>query len=248
MKKLALILLSPLAALSVFAGPSDVLYTQRNATDTGNITRMPPHPSTTAVVIFDDATVQPGYATLGTGLSITSGVLNVSGITGPQGPQGEQGPQGIQGNIGPTGTTGATGPQGATGATGPQGPAGINSFSVPSSRSLSLATAYQCTDTAKPCVITVALSSSASLSLSGGTTVIGEVRIGSSNSVANGGGTAVGAYKNSLTGSLTVGLNIQTDSYGTITVAVPAGWFFAVRQTSGSGLTIVSTFEQSVGT
>jgi len=113
-------------------------------------------------------------------------------------------------------------------------------------RTLSLATAYQATDASKPAVVTVVLTSNASLSLSGGTTIQGEVRVGTSSAVATGSGVAVGAYKNSLTGSLTVGLNVQTESYGTITFVVPANGYFAIRQTSGSGLTVVSAFDQSI--
>src|SRR5262249_35096997 len=105
----------------------------------------------------------------------------------------------------------------------------------------------QCTDTTKTCVGTVNLNSTASLSLSGGTTVIGEVRVGNRNTVASGGGTAVGAYKNSLTRTLTIGLNMQTDRYNPITVMIATGGYFAIRMTSGSGLIIVSAFDQTVG-
>ncbi len=120
---------------------------------------------------------------------------------------------------------------------------------TPTSRSISLATAYQASDTTAPAVVTINLNSTASLSLSGGTTIIGEVRIGSANTVASGAsGTAVGTYKNSLTGTLTIGLNIQTDNHNNITFLLPAGWYFAVRQTTGSGLTVVSAFDQKVAT
>ncbi len=116
----------------------------------------------------------------------------------------------------------------------------------PNSRSLLVGSAYQATDTTKPAIVTITFNSTASLSLSGGTTVLGEVRIGSTNSVATGGGTAVGSYKNSLTGTLAIGLNIQTDSYNTVTFVLPAGWFFSPRQVSGTGLQIVSAFDQSI--
>lgn len=105
-----------------FAGPSDIIFSQRNSLDTGNIPRMPTHPSTTGVIIFDGSTVQPGYATLGTGITVDSGVLNITGVSGPTGPQG---PQGIQGATGPQGATGAQGDIGATGAQGPQGNTGL---------------------------------------------------------------------------------------------------------------------------
>lgn len=118
--------------------------------------------------------------------------------------------------------------------------------SAPTARSLSLATDYQCLDNSKACVITINLTSTASLSVSGGTTVVGEVRLNSTTGASMGNGTAVGAYKNSLTGTLTVGLNIQTDSYNAITVVVPPGYYFAIRQTTGTGLSIVSTYDQVI--
>lgn len=105
-----------------FAGPSDIIFTQRNSTDTGNNFRMPTHPASTGVIIFDNNTVQPGYATLGAGITVDSGVLNITGVSGPTGPQG---PQGIQGATGPQGATGAQGDIGATGAQGPQGNTGL---------------------------------------------------------------------------------------------------------------------------
>lgn len=36
-------------------------------------------------------------------------------------------------------------------------------------------------------------------------------------------------------------------SNGVSTFILPAGWYFAVRQTAGSGLTIVSAFDQTLG-
>lgn len=114
------------------------------------------------------------------------------------------------------------------------------------SRTLSLATAYQATDNTKPAIVTITLTSTASITLTAGTTIVGEVREGSSSSVATGGGTAIGAYINSITGTLVIGANISTASNQTITFALPAGHYFAVRQTSGSGLSIVSAFDQAL--
>lgn len=116
----------------------------------------------------------------------------------------------------------------------------------PNSRSVSLSTAYQATDITKSAIITLNLISAPSITLGGGTTNIGEVRIGTNNSVSSGGGTAVGAYRSSLTGTLVLGVAITMDSVNTITFALPAGWYFAVRQTTGSGLAVTSAFDQSI--
>ncbi len=182
-----------------------------------------------------------------------AGPQGTQGPTGPQGVQGEPGATGSQGPTGATGLQGDTGPQGpagptgATGATGPQGPAGVNSFGTYTTRTLYLATAYQCTNTSIPCVVTVTLQSQSSVSLSGAVNNEGVITVGSTNGVATGTGTNAVVYKNNLGGTLVIGLNLTSQQANTYTVMVPAGWYFAVRQTAGTGLQIVSAFDQAVG-
>jgi len=117
---------------------------------------------------------------------------------------------------------------------------------TPTARTLSLATAYQATDTSKPAVVTVNLTSTATLSLTGGTTNTAQIVIGSTNGVASGTGTVINQYSNTNTGALTVGLNLSTVSAVPATFTLPAGWYFAVRQTSGT-VSITSAFDQSLG-
>lgn len=154
---------------------------------------------------------------------------------GPQGADGPQGPQGIPGVAGTNGTNGTNGID------------GISVFSSPTSRSLSLSTAYQATNPAKPAVVVITLQSTSSISLGGAVNNEGIIYIGATNAVASGTGTAVGQYKNNLGGTLVIGLNLNNQQAQTTTFALPAGWYFAVRQTSGSGLTIVSAFDQQSG-
>lgn len=74
----------------------------------------------------------PEAVTLGTGLSLSAGVLTAAGggsggTLGPAGPQGlpgATGPAGPQGQAGANGAIGPAGPAGVTGGLGPQGPAG----------------------------------------------------------------------------------------------------------------------------
>lgn len=124
----------------------------------------------------------------------------------------------------------------------------VTPFAVgaPNSRSLSLATAYQATDNTKPAMVTVNLTSTANFSLSGGTTNSADVVIGSTNAVAVGTGTVVGKYSNSVTGTIAVGLNLNSVAANTYILVLPAGWFFAVRTTAGS-VTVTSAFDQSAG-
>lgn len=144
------------------------------------------------------------------------------------------------------GDTGSTGAQGVPGNTGSPGVPGVNALGAPTSRAVSLATAYQATDPTRPALVTVNLTSTASLSLSGGTTNTADIVIGSTNGVAGGTGTAIGKYANTNTGALTIGLALSTVSAVSYTVALPAGWYFAVRQTAGT-VAVTSAFDQSVG-
>jgi hypothetical protein len=143
----------------------------------------------------------------------------------------------------PRGDVGATGPTGATGSTGPAGPASIGS---PNTRTLSLATAYQATDNTKPAFVTINLSSSATLSLSGGTTNTATVVVGSTTGVATGTGTVICNYANTNTGALTIGLNLSTVMGSTCSFGLKAGDYFAIRNTAGT-VTITSAFDQPVG-
>lgn len=118
--------------------------------------------------------------------------------------------------------------------------------SYPNSRTFSLATAYQCTDPTKPCAVTINLTSTANFSLSGGTTNSASVVIGSTSAVASGTGTILGKYSNSVTGTIAVGLNLNSAAASPITVVIPTGGFLAVLQTSGT-VTISSGFDQAMG-
>jgi len=94
--------------------------------------------------------------------------------------------------------------------------------------------------------VTVNLTSTASISLTGGATNTADIVIGSTNAVASGTGTVIGKYANSNTGALTIGLNLSTISSGSYSFMLPTGWYFAVRQTSGT-VTVTSAFDQVMG-
>lgn len=82
MKKALLLVAALLLSTAAAAGPNSIVFTQRNAADTGNVLRTPQQPAVDALVYFNVATNLPAYWTLGPGLSVTNGVLSASG-TGP---------------------------------------------------------------------------------------------------------------------------------------------------------------------
>lgn len=121
------------------------------------------------------------------------------------------------------------------------------SVGAPTSRSLSLGTAYQAIDNTKPSEITITLTSTAALTLGGGSTFEADLIIGSTSAVASGTGTVVGKYKNSLTGTLVVGLAINNAQTTMHKLSLPAGWYFAIRQITGTGISVVSAYDQAIG-
>ena len=115
----------------------------------------------------------------------------------------------------------------------------------PTSRAPSAATAYQATNPNAVAIVNLNLTSSAALSISGGTTNSADIVIGSTNAVASGTGTVIGKYSNSSTGTLTIGLNTATVAACPISFILPAGWYWAWRITSGS-VTATSAFDQQI--
>lgn len=132
------------------------------------------------------------------------------------------------------------------GKAGTNGSAAVNAFGAPNSRSTALATAFQATDPTKPAMVTVNLTSTANISLSGGTTNAATVVMGATSGVASGTGTVICNYSNSNTGALTIGLNLSTIATTTCTFGLPAGWFWATRQTAGT-VTVTTNFDAGVG-
>lgn len=164
-----------------------------------------------------------------------------------QGPSGRDGRDGTNGTNGATGADGPRGIQGIQGIQGLTGAAGPTTVGTPNARTLSFNTAYQATDNTKPAIIEISLQANSSISLAGAVNNEGVIYLGSTTAVSSGTGSAVGVYKNNLGGTLIIGLNLSNQAASTYTFGLPAGYYFAVRQTSGTGLQIVSAFDQSLG-
>lgn len=121
-----------------------------------------------------------------------------------------------------------------------------NVVGAPTPRTLSLATAYQATAPTKPALVTINLTSTANFSLSGGTTNSADIVIGATNDVASGTGTVLNKYSNSVTGTIAVGLNMNSVMASTYSIPLPVGYYFAVRQMAGT-VAITSAFDQALG-
>lgn len=80
MKKI-LILLVILAPQFVFGAANDLIINQRNSTNTATLLRTIPSPLTNSVLYYNVSSIMPEFASMGSGCSITGGVLSCSGGT-----------------------------------------------------------------------------------------------------------------------------------------------------------------------
>lgn len=79
MKSMILFTILVLYSTYMWAAANDIVFTQRNATDTGTFTRFPMVPSaTTGLLGFNISTVLPEWWTLGPGLQVTGTTLDVA--------------------------------------------------------------------------------------------------------------------------------------------------------------------------
>lgn len=115
-------------------------------------------------------------------------------------------------------------------------------MSGPFTRTVSTGVAYQATDITKTAFIIINLTSTAAITLAVGTSNSVDIVIGTTTAVTAGTGSSVGKYKNSQTGLLIVGANLNTDYTGSYSFLLPAGYYFSINQITGTS-TIVNAFE-----
>lgn len=139
-------------------------------------------------------------------------------------------------------------PRGDKGDQGDQGPAGPAVVSAAAARSPAYATAYQTANPSKPSFISAVIETIHSVAVVGTIQDTVELRIGANAAqvAAGTGGNVVAQTNQRVTAVLTlVGLVIgQRD---TLQAWVPAGWYWALRRTTGTAATIVSATEQELG-
>lgn len=123
---------------------------------------------------------------------------------------------------------------------------------IPNTRTISPSTAYQATDPTRAALVTINLSSTASISLLNQTQASQKAQVwvaANASDVLSGTGTAValGNYENTQSGTLVATLVLNQTVPQQSQVAIPAGWYFAVKQTTGANLVISSAFDQAIG-
>lgn len=204
------------------------------------------------------------------------GIQGIKGDTGAQGIQGIKGDAGVKGDTGPQGAQGIQGPKGEQGIPGPANSLSIGTVNTgataatitgtapsqtlnltlpnynpqsPVTRTVTIGTAYQHTDTTKAYKTTVNVRATQTLTLAGTAADRLELRVGptaASVAPSGTGGFSVGVWESGITGiALMVGAGIQDGS--TMFADVPAGWYFQLNRLSGTNATVVSCFTQTMG-
>lgn len=114
-----------------FGAAFDFGMDQRSPANNSWEKRLLASPASPGVMVYDPVSRLTSWNTLGSGLTVSGGVINATTLEGPAGPKGDQGVQGPAGLTGPAGpqgiqgVAGASGPAGPKGDTGPQGPTGL---------------------------------------------------------------------------------------------------------------------------
>lgn len=117
-------------------------------------------------------------------------------------------------------------------------------FGIPTSKTVAFATAYQAANSAKPAIISVLIDTTVTVGIGAPTTNTVEMITGPTNAVAGGTGALTDRYRNDLSVTL---ISLGFTGSNKLTAFLPAGYWFAVRRTVGTGSSVNSAFEQAVG-
>lgn len=209
---IALVVLAPAVALGA---ANDMLFMQRNSTDTATGQRLIPPPATDGLFYFNATTLLPGTVTVGSGLILSSGMLSASAPSF---------------SLTTTGS-GAASYNSGTGVLNVPTPTAVSrSFSYPIRP---LNTCFQPSgtrDTQASYVVEV----SASLSLTGGQQGTLYLELFTDNSCTLG-TQEVARFTNGNSGALTIGLGLTQVMSGVLTGVVPAGAYVKIRTQNNTG-------------
>lgn len=268
MTKLLIVMFFLLFSRYIWAAANDIVFTQRNATDTGTFTRFPMVPSSTPGILgFNISSVLPEWWTLGPGLQVTGTTIDVVG-GGSQVNSDWNSVSGVSQILNkPTNvsaftndlnfinqsqartsislTTTGTGAASYNNSTGvlniptPATQAPFN-FSQPSAKTVAVNTSYQAADPSKAAIITpsYACQNATTVLAASGCTL--QVRIGTGTLTCS---TGTVVYTQSLTVQL--GVLITQNSTNPVQINLPINGSFIVCPTAGTFT--ITAVEQSAG-
>lgn len=116
---------------------------------------------------------------------------------------------------------------------------------APVARTLAFATAYQATTNTKPAAVSIVVDCTTTISLGSPQANTVELIIGATNAVASGTGTLADTFRSDL--SVSILISLGWTGRQSLQCTLPVGYYFAVRRTAGTGMTIVSAFDQALG-
>ena len=123
------------------------------------------------------------------------------------------------------------------------GPAGSIAVGAPVARTLSFATAYQASTPAKAALVSIVVDLTLSLNV-GSTSNICELWMGPTTAVTSGTGVLADTYRSDLSVTL---ITLTFEGRQKVQAVLPANYYFSLNRTVGTGITIVSAFDQSLG-
>lgn len=107
----------------------------------------------------------------------------------------------------------------------------------------SFATAYRATDPSMPALVSIIVELVTTISVGVPKANTVELIVGPTNAVAGGTGTLADTYRSDLTVTL---ISLGFTARQKVIALLPTGWYWAIRRTVGSDISIVSAFDQTV--
>lgn len=179
-------------------------------------------------------------ATGAAGAAGAQGIQGITGSTGATGPAGSTGATGSTGAQGAAGSAGATGAAGATGSTGATGPGAlVTSSSTPT---LTIGGAAVQFDASHDTEYTASIKIVTTLSLSGGAAGHVDLVCDASSPPT----TIVETVQSESTGTLTIGLSLQSSNTLVLRWRVPAGHRCKLTSTNDTGTPTYSIVRQAL--
>lgn len=122
--------------------------------------------------------------------------------------------------------------------------AGAVAIGAPVTRTVTVATAYQASTSAKAAFVSVEIECTTTVGIGAPQANTIELVIGATSAVATTGGTRVDVFRQDLSVTL---ISLGFTGRQVLKACLPAGYYFAVRRPAGSGTTIIASFDQVIG-
>lgn len=119
-----------------------------------------------------------------------------------------------------------------------------NVVGAPNALSLAFSTAYQATNPAKPAFVHITVDLTTTVAVGSPQANTCELVVGSTNAVASGTGSIEDTYRSDLSVTL---ISLGFTGRQSLKAIIPVGYWYAIRRTVGTGITIVSASDQAIG-